>query len=80
MLREFKVDATVGAPQVAYRETITKSTSIDYTHKKQSGGAGQFAKVVMEFEPLEKERELFLKVKLLVVECQKSTYQELRKE
>ena len=54
MLREFKVDATVGAPQVAYRETITQSTSIDYTHKKQSGGAGQFAKVVMEFEPLDK--------------------------
>ena len=54
MLREFKVDATVGAPQVAYRETITQSTSIDYTHKKQSGGAGQFAKVVMEFEPLSK--------------------------
>ena len=47
MLREFKVDATVGAPQVAYRETITQSTSIDYTHKKQSGGAGQFAKVVL---------------------------------
>ena len=43
MLREFKVDATVGAPQVAYRETITKSASVDYTHKKQSGGAGQFA-------------------------------------
>jgi elongation factor G len=54
MLREFKVDATVGAPQVAYRETITKAASIDYTHKKQSGGAGQFAKVVLEFEPLEK--------------------------
>ena len=54
MLREFKVDATVGAPQVAYRETITQPTSVDYTHKKQSGGAGQFAKVVMEFEPLAK--------------------------
>ena len=54
MLREFKVDATVGAPQVAYRETITQATSVDYTHKKQSGGAGQFAKVVLEFEPLKK--------------------------
>ncbi len=54
MLREFKVDATVGAPQVAYRETITQQTSVDYTHKKQSGGAGQFAKVVMEFQPLQK--------------------------
>ena len=54
MLREFKVDATVGAPQVAYRETITQPTSVDYTHKKQSGGAGQFAKVVLDFEPLKK--------------------------
>ena len=45
MLREFKVDATVGAPQVAYRENITKSTTIDYATKKQSGGAGQFAKL-----------------------------------
>ncbi len=52
MKREFKVAARVGAPQVAYRETITKNAEIDYTHKKQSGGAGQFARVVMEFEPL----------------------------
>ncbi len=53
MKREFKVEANVGAPQVAYRETITKSKDIDYTHKKQSGGAGQFAKVKITFEPLE---------------------------
>lgn len=53
MKREFKVAATVGAPQVAYRETITKPSKIDYTHKKQSGGAGQFARVIMEFEPTE---------------------------
>lgn len=51
MRREFKVDANVGAPQVAYRETISKAAKIDYVHKKQSGGAGQFAKIVLEFEP-----------------------------
>ncbi|MGL5784957.1 MAG: elongation factor G [Alphaproteobacteria bacterium] len=49
--REFKVDANVGAPQVAYRETITRVAEIDYTHKKQSGGAGQFARIKLKFEP-----------------------------
>lgn len=53
MRREFKVEANVGAPQVAYRETITKKYDIDYTHKKQSGGAGQFARVKIIFEPAE---------------------------
>ncbi len=53
MRREFKVEANVGAPQVAYRETITKPYTVDYTHKKQSGGSGQFARVVIEFSPLE---------------------------
>jgi elongation factor G len=52
MKREFKVDANIGQPKVAYRETITKKVEIDYTHKKQSGGAGQFAKVKIGFEPL----------------------------
>ncbi len=53
MKREFKVDANIGAPQVAYRETIDGSHEIDYTHKKQSGGAGQFARVKILFEKLE---------------------------
>merc|ERR1711892_670345 len=51
------VECTIGAPQVAYREAITKSTVIDYTHKKQSGGSGQFAKVQVRFEPLEGEEQ-----------------------
>jgi len=54
MKREFKVDANVGAPQVAYRETISKSHEVDYTHKKQTGGSGQFARVKIVFEPAEK--------------------------
>lgn len=51
--RDFKVECNVGQPKVAYRETITKKNKIDYTHKKQSGGAGQFARVIIEFEPLD---------------------------
>ncbi|WFW29565.1 MAG: elongation factor G [Wolbachia endosymbiont of Menacanthus eurysternus] len=51
--REFNIDVNVGMPKVAYRETITKSVEVDYTHKKQSGGAGQFARVKILFEPLE---------------------------
>jgi elongation factor G len=51
MRREFKVEANVGAPQVAYRETITKVTEVDYTHKKQSGGSGQYARIKMVLEP-----------------------------
>src|SRR5690606_20960069 len=53
MKREFKVEANVGAPQVAYRETITQAGDIDYTHKKQSGGSGQFARIKITFEPQE---------------------------
>ncbi|OHC83044.1 MAG: translation elongation factor G [Rhodospirillales bacterium RIFCSPLOWO2_12_FULL_67_15] len=52
MKREFKVEASVGAPQVAYRETISRVAEVDYTHRKQSGGSGQYARVKIRFEPL----------------------------
>jgi elongation factor G len=51
--RTYKVEANVGAPQVAYRETISKVAEIDYTHKKQSGGSGQYARIKLRFEPLQ---------------------------
>ena len=65
MKREFKVEANVGAPQVAYRETILNSAEVTYIHKKQSGGSGQFAKVPLSVEPLEpgKGREIENKIK-----------------
>merc|ERR1711937_835512 len=53
MKREFSVEANVGAPQVAYREAITQTAEIDYTHKKQSGGSGQYARIKLVFEPKE---------------------------
>jgi elongation factor G len=53
MRREFKVDANVGMPQVAYRETVSKRSDVDYTHKKQTGGSGQFARVKLTIEPNE---------------------------
>ena len=49
--RQYKVDANIGAPQVAYRETITRRAEVDYTHKKQTGGSGQFARVKIALEP-----------------------------
>ncbi|MCG6111472.1 MAG: elongation factor G [Paracoccus sp.] len=53
MKREFKVEANIGAPQVAYRETISQSADIDYTHKKQTGGTGQFARIKLTITPTE---------------------------
>lgn len=53
MKREFNVEANVGAPQVSYREAITQTAEIDYTHKKQSGGSGQYARIKLVFEPKE---------------------------
>ncbi|MGB5725120.1 MAG: elongation factor G, partial [Parasphingorhabdus sp.] len=54
MKREFKVEANVGAPQVAYRESLGKAVEVDYTHKKQSGGSGQFARIKFEVTPGER--------------------------
>ena len=58
MKREFKVEANIGSPQVAYRETIRKAVEhLDYTHKKQTGGSGQFAKVIISIEPYNPDPE-----------------------
>ena len=54
MKREFKVEANVGAPQVAYRESLAKEVEVDYTHKKQSGGSGQFGRVKVVVTPGER--------------------------
>ena len=54
MRREFKVEANVGAPQVAYRESLARKVEVDYTHKKQSGGSGQFGRVKIVVEPGER--------------------------
>ncbi|HEX7710328.1 MAG TPA: elongation factor G [Sphingomonadaceae bacterium] len=54
MKREFKVEANVGAPQVAYRESLAKPVDVDYTHKKQSGGSGQFGRVKVQVKPGER--------------------------
>ncbi|MDI2090404.1 elongation factor G [Commensalibacter oyaizuii] len=63
--REYGVDANIGAPQVAYRETITQSHTETYTHKKQSGGAGQFAEVKIIFEPTERNEGIVFENKIV---------------
>ena len=63
--RQHKIDVNVGAPQVAYRETITKSTDIDYTHKKQTGGTGQFARVKFIVEPGEENSGMVFESKVV---------------
>ncbi len=65
MRREFNVEANIGAPQVAYRETITREAEIDYTHKKQSGGSGQFARVKIVFAPNEEGEEFLFESKIV---------------
>jgi len=68
MMREFNVQATVGRPRVAYRETITKPSRIDTTFKRQTGGSGQYARVVIEFDPLTDEELPLAKEGLLWVD------------
>ncbi len=63
--RQHKIDVNVGAPQVAYRETITKPTEIDYTHKKQTGGTGQFARVKFVVEPGEENSGMVFESKVV---------------
>jgi elongation factor G len=63
--REYGVDANIGAPQVAYRETITRPHTEIYTHKKQSGGSGQYAEVKITFEPLERNEGIVFENKVV---------------
>ncbi|MFN3233765.1 MAG: elongation factor G [Alphaproteobacteria bacterium] len=65
MKREFKVEANVGAPQVAYRESLTRACDVDYTHKKQTGGSGQFARVKINVEPGERGEGIVFESKIV---------------
>ncbi|HEX2618975.1 MAG TPA: elongation factor G [Phototrophicaceae bacterium] len=71
LMREFGVQATVGRPRVAYRETMTRSSRIDTTFKRQTGGSGQYARVVIEFEPISDEERPLAKGELLFVDATK---------
>ena len=73
--REFKVEANIGQPKVAYREALGRVADIDYTHKKQSGGSGQFARVKLTFEPLGSQvLALSSKARLSAVTCRRNTF------
>ena len=67
LLREFKVEANVGAPQVAYRETFTKSIDQEYKYAKQSGGRGQYGHCKVKFEPMDANGEELFKFESTVV-------------
>ena len=79
MKREFKVEANVGAPQVAYRETITREAEVDYTHKKQSGGSGQFARVKIVFEPNQESEDFEFVSKVVGGNVRRNTFQVSRR-
>ena len=57
MRREYNTECTTGKPRVAFRETITQRAEFSYTHKKQTGGAGQYARVIGHIEPMEMDEE-----------------------
>jgi len=69
LMREYGVDARVGRPRVAYRETITRTVEIDTTFRRQTGGAGQYARCLIRFEPLPKEEKAEAKGELLFVDA-----------
>ena len=71
--RTYKVEANIGAPQVAYRESLGKVTDIDYTHKKQTGGTGQFARVKIKFEPGEQGSASSLKARWSAVRSRRNS-------
>jgi elongation factor G len=79
MKREFKVEANIGAPQVAYRETITRAADMDYTHKKQSGGSGQFARIKITIEPASRTKALSSRARSSAVTFRKNTFRALAK-